>query len=310
MKIIKIQEFDEDHIQKAAELFVSSYEKQREKTPILPKKKSLYDDVTTALTNKLGRRGFAAFEDGEMIGYMIETGSAENFMGKRTAFSLGLYSHSAVEDNRERIYQKLYERLSDTWIKKGYHAHIFSFWARDETLLFTLFRLGFGMTHFELMRDLSLPEKVQTTISIRRLDTALPIKKLEMEHREYYPKAPLFWLPWEDYSFQEEFQGCLLGAYDGDKIVAYMHLKTDDAETPLLASEDTCRVASAYAEHDYRGKGVGTALLREAVLWAKESDLKRLYVEGESANIQGGNFWMKHFEPVVYTVRRCVDERI
>jgi len=25
---------------------------------------------------------------------------------------------------------------------------------------------------------------------------------------------------------------------------------------------------------------------------------------------RGGNFWMKHFEPVVYTVRRCVDERI
>lgn len=310
MKIIKIQGFDEDHIQNAVELFLSSYEKQRRKSALLPKRGSLDDYVTKALTSRLNRPGFAVLEGGEMVGYMIETSLAEDFMGKRTAFSLGLYSHSSTKERKEKVYQKLYQNLSKSWVKDGYHAHIFSFWAMDETLLFTLFRLGFGMTHFELMRDLSLPKKGQTALSIRRLDNALPIKKLEMEHREYYPEAPLFWLPQGDFSFQEEFQGCLLGAFDGDKIVAYMHLKTDDAETPILASEDTCRIASAYAHSEYRGRGVGAALLREAVSWAKENDLKRLYVEGESANIQGGNFWMKHFEPVVYTVRRCVDERV
>ena len=40
------------------------------------------------------------------------------------------------------------------------------------------------------------------------------------------------------------------------------------------------------------------------------NELRRLYVEGESANIYGGNFWCKHFTPAVYSVRRCVDDRI
>jgi len=46
------------------------------------------------------------------------------------------------------------------------------------------------------------------------------------------------------------------------------------------------------------------------VKWARENGCARLYVEGESANIYGGNFWMRHFSPVVFSVRRCIDERI
>lgn len=303
----KIQEFHEDHIPDAAGLFVSSYEEQ---VPLLPERGSLYQEVVTALTNKLDRCGYAAFEDGELVGYMIETGLSENFMGKRTAFSLGLYSHSSVEKNRGRIYQELYRRSSHRWVKKGYHSHVLSFWSQQDELLFTLFRLGFGMTHFELIRDLSYPEAADTKVSVRLLNSALPIKDLERDHQDHYPRAPLFWIPDGEYSFHEGFEGCLLGAFHGEDIVAYMHLKTNEAETPILASEDTCRVASAYTDPGHRGMGIGTSLLKEAVTWAKEEGSKRLYVEGESANIQGGNFWIKHFTPVVYTVRRCVDERI
>ncbi len=39
--------------------------------------------------------------------------------------------------------------------------------------------------------------------------------------------------------------------------------------------------------------------------------MKIIKIQGfDEDHIQGGNFWMKHFEPVVYTVRRCVDERV
>lgn len=302
-----IREFHEDLIPEAADLFVSSYEEQ---VPLLPRKKSLYQDAVTSLTNKLDRCGYAAFEGGDLVGYMMETGRWDKFMGKRTAFTLGLYSHSSVEKNRDRIYQELYTGLSRRWVKEGYHAHVMSIWASQDELLFTLFRLGFGMTHFEMIRDLSYPGTKETDITVRRLNSTLPIKDLERDHNQHYPRAPLFWIPQDEYSFREDFEGCLLGAYLGDRLVAYMHLKKNETETPILASEYICRVASAYTDPGYRGKGVGTLLLREAVTWAREEGSERLYVEGESANVQGGNFWFKYFTPLVYTLRRCVDERI
>lgn len=304
---MKIQELREEDIPDAAGIFVSSYEEQ---VSLVPRKGALYQEVVAALTNKQDRCGYGAYEGEKLVGYMIETGLSENFMGKRTAFSLGLYSHSSVEKNRERIYQMLYGKLSQSWVERGYHAHVFSFWARQDVLLFTLFRLGFGMTHFELIRDLSYPVGKTMEISVRRLKSALPIEDLERDHKDHYQRAPLFWVAEGDDSFNEEFEGCLLGAFRGDDIVAYMHLKINEAETPILASEDTCRVASAYTDPGHRGIGIGSSLLREAVKWAKENGVERLYVEGESANVEGGNFWFKHFSPVVYTVRRCVDERI
>jgi len=83
-----------------------------------------------------------------------------------------------------------------------------------------------------------------------------------------------------------------------------------DEAARLFADEKNGRIAGAYAKEEYRGKGIGKALLREVVKWACENGCARLYVEGESANIYGGNFWMRHFTPVAFSVRRCIDERI
>ncbi|MFP4001766.1 MAG: GNAT family N-acetyltransferase, partial [Thermoplasmata archaeon] len=137
-----------------------------------------------------------------------------------------------------------------------------------------------------------------------------PIKDLDKKHNKFYPKAPLFWLPPNDHADYNEIDGEIIAAFQKDEPVGYIHLKKDDAETWLLTDERTCRIAGAYVDIHHRGRGIGKALLQKSVEWAEEKDLKRLYVEGESANIYGGNFWMKHFTPVVYTVRRCIDKRL
>lgn len=308
--MIEIKEFKEEHVKEAVSLFVESYENQRQIVPLIPERKDLYEEVNNALRRNLENPGVAIFRDDELVGYIIENARADNFMSKPTAFSLGLYSHCSVEDRKEMIYQQIYKDISDVWVKDGYHTHIFSIWAQDEDLSFNFFRLGFGMTHFELLRDLSDIDVKTSEISYRKLESMEPIKELDKEHHKFYPSAPLFWLPPDDYTYKEEIDGEIIAGFDNDKPVGYIHLKRNEAETWLMTGEDTCRVKGIYIEPKYRGRGIGKGLLQKGVEWAREKELERLYVEGESANIYGGNFWMKHFTPVVYTLRRCVDERM
>jgi len=308
--MIEIKEFKEENVKDAAGLFVGSYESQRQIVPLIPRRKDLYEEVSNALRKNLENPGVAAFQDDELIGYIIENARADNFMSKPTAFSLGLYSHCSIEHNKESIYQKMYKEISDIWVKEGFHTHIFSIWAQDDDLSFNFFRLGFGMTHFELLRDLSHIDVNALDISYRILEDMEHIREIDKEHHDFYPSAPLFWLPPDDYEYKEDIDGEIIAAFDDDKPVGYIHLKKNEAETWLMTDEETCRVKGAYTDPKYRGIGIGKGLLQKTVEWATNDDFKRLYVEGESANIYGGNFWMKHFTPVVYTVRRCIDERI
>jgi len=308
--MFKIKEFDHNYIPEAADLFVKSYAEQRQNFSLIPEKDGLYEFVNSKLSDLSNNPGVVAFDGDRLIGYMIETRTSDDFMGERTAFSLGLYSHSSVEVDKAKIYQNMYAKLAEKWVDKGYYSHIFNFWAQDNVLSYQFFRLGFGMTHFELMRSLSKPKGSCPGISIRKIDSMRSIKKLLDEEMDFYHRSPLFWFIEKDDDFENEVEGDFIAAFIDDEPAGFIHFKINDAETQLLADKKTARIAGAYVTSRFRRRGLGTALLRKAVEWAEEKGLERLYVEGESANIEGGNFWMKHFTPVVYTVRRCVDKRI
>jgi GNAT superfamily N-acetyltransferase len=56
-----------------------------------------------------------------------------------------------------------------------------------------------------------------------------------------------------------------------------------------------------------RGKGIGMALLQRAIEWSHQQGYERLFVEHETANVYGGNFWRTHFTPYVYASMRYID---
>jgi len=143
--MFKIKEFDDNHIPEAADLFVKSYAEQRENFSLIPKKDDLYEFVHSKLSDRSDNPGVAAFDGDRLIGYMIETGTSDDFMGKRTAFPLGLYSHSSDEADKAKIYQKMYAELAEKWVENGYYSHIFSFWAQDQVLSYQ-FLISFKTT--------------------------------------------------------------------------------------------------------------------------------------------------------------------
>ena len=320
--MIEVRPFRASYIKDAARLFSDAYEEARQVLPHIP----MLSDVVVFAEEKLekiaGNPGFAAFDHRRLVGYMVELFTNENFMGRPTGFIIELFPCASIINNRRRIYQLLYKEMSLSWIDRGFHAHQFSFLATDNVLAHTFFRLGFGMTHFQLFRDLAVPTGRIPNVDIRYLDREESIREIDKVHDAYYLNPPLFWIPHnyfgngdrdaaeieKDRVLTGEIE--IIAAFVDGRIAAYFKLRKGTAEIELLQHPSNGQIKGAYGYPRYRGRGIGKALLTETVRWAKRNNLERLYVEGESANIYGGNFWVSHFHPAVYSVRRCVDDRI
>jgi hypothetical protein len=47
--------------------------------------------------------------------------------------------------------------------------------------------------------------------------------------------------------------------------------------------------------------------LQHAIEWSRQQGYERLFVEHETANIYGGNFWSSYFRPYLYASMRYID---
>jgi GNAT superfamily N-acetyltransferase len=243
-------------------------------------------------------------------------------MSKPTGFAIELFTTASVPENRERICQLLYAEMARSWIDRGRHTHQLSYFATDDVLTRAYYRLGFGMTHFQLFRDLGDLEGEIPELEIRYAESESQVRELDGEHLTYYPNPPLFWIPDDlvgnesrdpivsDHDRVAAGEMEIVMALDDGEPVGYFKLLAGTAESILFEDLGNCQIKSAYLRPSYRKRGFGRALLAETLRRARHNGLKRLYVEGESANTYGGNFWFRHFRPAEYSIRRCVDERI
>jgi GNAT superfamily N-acetyltransferase len=99
-------------------------------------------------------------------------------------------------------------------------------------------------------------------------------------------------------------------AHRGTEAVAYMKLgpASDDASTVIYDGKTTS-ILGAYTKEEVRGRGIATALLNRSLEWARAAGYERCAVDFEPMNPRAARFWLRHFEPVCYTLVRTVDER-
>jgi GNAT superfamily N-acetyltransferase len=105
-------------------------------------------------------------------------------------------------------------------------------------------------------------------------------------------------------------QGDVFFVYDEqDEPCAYMIVgeSTIGGEGFLLEQTNTAQIKSAYVRPEVRGKGIGAALLQRAIAWSQQQGYARVFVEHETANVYGGNFWCTYFSPYLYASKRYID---
>ena len=78
----------------------------------------------------------------------------------------------------------------------------------------------------------------------------------------------------------------------------------------IMRDPGTTSIMSAYTVPHARSGGVARGILHQALAGAREAGYVRCAVDFESSNIEGGAFWLRHFQPICHSVLRCVDPRM
>jgi GNAT superfamily N-acetyltransferase len=311
----------ESHIPDLVELWRGQYQKMVKTYDYLP---HLWLDDTSSLAQFIESHvdqssGVVTRLGNIAIGFMVY--DAFEFYGEPTAF-FPIMGHAAVEAYKLVTYSEMYNSLSQILVDKGYLSHIVTYFALDERLQQYLYELGFGLFVVDGFRDLQpVPaEAPPRDIEVRRAraEDIDALCELVEESASYYFEAPLFITKEAEgkqavhQMVRDDAQAVFI-AIKGDALVGFTNVRQSDGnDVYTLCDRATARIdpLGAYIKKDYRGSGIGKWLLQEVVAWCSQQNITTIHVDFESANYHANQFWLKYFDPALYSVKRRLNSDV
>jgi GNAT superfamily N-acetyltransferase len=318
-KKYQVVPFTAKYLEAAVELFVDDYRREQKESPFLPSKtidnaEHIHDAIKPLLMNP----GVAVLDESQVVAFMI---SGHRFPSRgQEAMLVPEYCHASILADRRELYQIMYMRLAHDWVRNHIRLHIIGHFAHDTILRESLYQLGFGAIIAETLRDLSRIKGSQTTGIVQETDIER-ILDINVEDNRYYRDSPIFLVKKANVdkccaaleSSMRQGDACFVFC-ENDQAQAYLAVGESAAgaleEGFLLRDTRTAEIKNAFVKPHLRGKGIGKSLLQRAVDWSVEHGYERLFVEFETANYFGGNFWRRYFDPYLYFSMRCIDSTI
>jgi GNAT superfamily N-acetyltransferase len=306
------------HLEHAAALVTAGYRALREQVPSLP---SRYEDVSSILPplrDLVGQApGVVAMRDGRLVGFLLGMVLPE-FRGKRSVYSPEWANAADAEDSRE-TYREMYAHLSARWVADGCFTHVITLLAHGREAMDAWHWLGFGLASVDAIRDLTPLQETIAEVVIRRagLEDIEEAMALSQALQRHLAAAPIFLVPEETLEKESHEQWlvdsahALWLAYRDGEVVACMGLEPSNPKACyIIRDEKTISITSAFTEESERNKGIATALLNHSLDWARSVGYQRCSVDFEPQNIPAARFWLRHFQPVCYSMVRHVTEQL
>ena len=257
--------------------------------------------------------GMAATRGNDLVGFLCPLGPWWDGGGTKRVY-IPLYGHGAAADCAvESVYENLYARAAENWLRQGVSTHAITFFAHDDAGIGTFFDLGFGKCCTDRIRScdapfpvVSLPPGV-TFAPVRREEIAV-IRPLRRALHRHMAKSPCFLME-SDAEYQlwlarvERSDRRTCAAYADGAPVAYMDVDAC-GDSYLSVSPDTQNIVGAYCLPSYRGTGLAAALLAYVAGTVWDAGYRYLGVDHESTNPAARHFWRKHFAPYTYSLLR------
>ncbi len=205
------------------------------------------------------------------------------------------------------------------WVANGCFTHVITVLARDRDGIDAWHWLGFGLTAVDAIRDLTPVQGTIADIEIRRarsedVEEAMTLSQALQRHLAAAPILLAF-IKKDGRGFHEQWlansANVLWLAYRRGEPVACMGLgPSNPTAAYIIHDEKTTSIVRAFAKEGVRNKGIGTALLNHSLDWARSVGYERCAVDFDPQNISGARLWLRHFQPVCYSLIRHVDERV
>ena len=315
--VYRFEPFCQDHIDSALDIFLKNYAEEQKESKLLPA--ALLENpepIKNRLRQHADNTGIVVFKKNIMIAYLI-TGSIFNFKNQKAAL-IPEFGHACIINDKKNIYYQMYMHISTIWIKQKIHLHLIGHFAHDTILKETLYQLGFGAFLAERLRNFSHVENLIDAV-IKYEQDPEKLVDIALEHNQYYPDSPIFIK--KSIDRQNILNNLKQHIANNDQFLVYYEnnfpmgyfIIGDSAkqgEGFLLKNTNTAQIKSAFIKPEIRGKGIGKRLLQESITWSKRKGFSRLFVEHETANYYGGNFWRKHFKPYLNFSLRYIDNSI
>jgi GNAT superfamily N-acetyltransferase len=311
---LQIASLREEHLGDAAALVTARYKALRERVPILPSRYEQVDTVAAMLRGLIGEtEGVIAIRGSRLAGFLAGLLIPE-FLGKRSVYSPEWANGAELGESR-RVYEEMYGPLSARWVADGCFTHLVTLLGHDREGIEGWQWLGFGLAAVDGVRELKPVEGDAAEVEVRQasLEDAREVAALGEALERHLAAAPTFWIhePQDYKEWLREPRNTAWLAYEGGEAVGCMGLEPGHGGgCEILQDEKTVGIAMAFTREGARGRGTATALLNRSLEWAQAEGYERCAVDFESMNILAARFWMRWFEPVCYSLMRCIDERV
>jgi len=311
---MQIVDFAAAHVEQAAHIAKQNYEEERGLVPALPPIENV-PDLTRFAQNGLG---VAAFEGGEMVGFLCAlkpwVNAWDNPRLNHVFSPMG--ANGTVPQNRAKIYARLYQAAGEKWAKAGAASHGVCLYAHDAEGQAQFFRYGFGMRCVDAIREMEptacppcegyafaelAPEEVPAVYPLDLL-----LNRPQRESPFFMNRKPS--TPESFVSLYARQSSRFFGARHKGKLCAYMKILSD-GETFITGYPDYIHIGGAYCLPEHRGRGVYQNLLNLVLLTLRNEGITRLGVDFESFNPTAYGFWLKYFDAYTHSVVRRIDER-
>lgn len=301
------------HLEAAGALVAARYVTLRSQVPSLPAR---YEDAGTIsrMLHELNETGgVVALHGGQLVGFMTGFVLPE-FLGKRSFYSPE-WANGAEPDSSRRIYEEMYQHIAARWIADGCAVHAVTLMADDREGIEGWQWLGFGLAAVDGVRDLTPVPGVPTNLDVRQagLQDTGEVTAFGRALEQHMAAPPALWIhDAEDYAewLQQPDHVAWL-AYEGEEAVGCLGLELGHGGgCEIVQDKDTAGISLAYTRQSARCRGIGAALLNQALAWAKARGCQRCAADWEPMNPPANRFWTRRFEPVCYSLMRWIDERI